>query len=574
MMVAVFAPRPPRLRLSFVEAAAAAGLLFVVLFWRLGATSFWDPDEAHYAQTTRELIATGDWWAPYYNEQPFFDKPILFHQLQAIAMLAFGANELGSRIVPALAALALVLFTGWLGARLVSRDVGVVAALLLAVNPGVFGLARYAILDTLFTAFLFAGAGLLAVAALQGRRGLQWPGYVLIGAAAMVKGPLAFVLPGLAVLVAAAASKDLRRRLFGLRWIAGLALAIGISAPWFLYMYLRFRDQFVAGYVLDENIRLFAADRFPGQPGPFFYLRIVAVGMLPWTGLLIGRAFDDLRSARSRMGDNVEVMLWAWTVAVIGFFSLSRFKLDHYVFAAAPTLCLLAARAWCDVAAARGAADDRGSRIGAAVIGPSLAIVGAVAAYFLLEQFDLPAAALLAPAIVIGSGLLATTRAGAPGGRFGRLPWAPVAGLAAIYTAIVLFVIPALDRRKVMPDLAAWVAARAGEGRVCSYQLNRWNTAFRFYVGRHVSMLDDVDQMSGFLSEGGPIYCAMPESGLRELQDRGFGMDEVYGRDGMWVTSGRALWKRDAPSDRFVIATTRGREQSSVEPGAEARQNR
>jgi len=26
-----------------------AVLLFVVLFWRLGAPSFWDPDEAHYA---------------------------------------------------------------------------------------------------------------------------------------------------------------------------------------------------------------------------------------------------------------------------------------------------------------------------------------------------------------------------------------------------------------------------------------------------------------------------------------------------------------------------------------------
>ena len=57
---------------------ALAAVLFVVVFWRLGVPSFWDPDEAHYAETTSELIATGDWWAPYYNEQPFFDKPIFF----------------------------------------------------------------------------------------------------------------------------------------------------------------------------------------------------------------------------------------------------------------------------------------------------------------------------------------------------------------------------------------------------------------------------------------------------------------------------------------------------------------
>src|SRR5947199_10616737 len=63
-----------------IGATAIAALLFTVLFWRLGEATFWDPDEAHYAETTRELITSGDWWAASYNEQVFFDKPILFHQ--------------------------------------------------------------------------------------------------------------------------------------------------------------------------------------------------------------------------------------------------------------------------------------------------------------------------------------------------------------------------------------------------------------------------------------------------------------------------------------------------------------
>ena len=91
-------------------------LLFVVLFWRLGAATFWDPDEAHYAQTTVELIASGDWLAPYYNSQPFFDKPVLFHLLQSIPMRALGPTEGASRLVPALAALAIVGTTWWVGA--------------------------------------------------------------------------------------------------------------------------------------------------------------------------------------------------------------------------------------------------------------------------------------------------------------------------------------------------------------------------------------------------------------------------------------------------------------------------
>src|SRR5450759_1421528 len=78
--------------------ALAAVLVFVVLFWRLGEPAFWDPDEAHYAETTREMVATGDWLAPHYNEQPFFDKPALFHQLQGAAMLVFGPTEFAARL--------------------------------------------------------------------------------------------------------------------------------------------------------------------------------------------------------------------------------------------------------------------------------------------------------------------------------------------------------------------------------------------------------------------------------------------------------------------------------------------
>ncbi len=149
---------------------AVAVLLFVVLFWRLGSPSFWDPDEAHYAETSRELLRTGDWLVPYYNEQPFFDKPILFHWLQAATMALAGPTEFGARLAAALGALALIITIAWLGATLISFEVGFVAALVLAASPAVFALARYAILDTVFTAFLFGGVSLVTVAACS-----AWP---------------------------------------------------------------------------------------------------------------------------------------------------------------------------------------------------------------------------------------------------------------------------------------------------------------------------------------------------------------------------------------------------------------
>src|SRR5262245_58421490 len=80
------APNPRWVGRRVAVLAAFAVILFIVLFWQLGVPTFWDPDEAHYAETSRELIVSGDWFAPYYNERPFFDKPILFHWFQGASM--------------------------------------------------------------------------------------------------------------------------------------------------------------------------------------------------------------------------------------------------------------------------------------------------------------------------------------------------------------------------------------------------------------------------------------------------------------------------------------------------------
>jgi len=538
-------------------------VLFVVLFWRLGTPSFWDPDEAHYAQTTREMVATRDWLAPYYNEEPFFDKPALFHQLQGVAMLAFGPTEFAARIVPALAALVLIGFTAWFGATLASCDTGATAALLLAVSPGVFALARYAILDTVFTAFLFGAAALLAVAALKDRSRLQWPGYMCLAGAVLIKGPLALALCGLTLLLACAVSTDLRRRFLGLRWLLGLALVIAIAAPWFVYMYLRFRHDFVNGYLLDENIRLFAAPRFANQPGAWFYFQILAAGLLPWTGLLIGRFVDDMVAViRGERLDALETLLWAWTAAVVGFFTASAFKLDHYVFPAAPALCLLCARAWGDLRADPHGPRHAATRVGAQLVGPLLVVIGVGCGYFLIVRLELPRMAMGVPIVVTACGAALTAFANIRRRENGyppRLPWFGLVAMTVTYAGVIYFVMPALEHRKVVPDLARWVSTNAGDRtRFATYRLNRWKPAFRFYVNRHTEFLETPGEAEMFFDSPEPFYCVMLRPAFEEFAARGVPLTVLYERDGMWATSGRALWRRRATPSRFVV-TTRAR---------------
>ncbi len=535
-------------------------LIFVVLFWRLGAPTFWDPDEAHYAETAREMMTSGDWWAPYFNEEPFYDKPVLFHQLQAAAMLVFGPTEFAARLVPALASVALIIITVWFGRRTASTDVGVTAGLLLTASPGVFALSRYAILDTLFTAALFGGAALIVVAALYDRSALQWAGYAAIGAAVLIKGPIAFVLCAVTLGVASTLSADVRRRVFALHWMLGLLLALVIALPWFVYMLLRFREAFVHVYFLDENIRLFAGRRFGNQPRPWFYFQILAAGLLPWTGLVAGRLIDDVRAAvRHQAVDTVEILLWSWTAGIVGFFTLSTFKLDHYVFPAAPALCLLCARAWSDVRSDPLDVRHAGARAGLYLVGPLLVVVGTGCGYFVIARLGLPRMAVVVPIAVTLAGVLVTAIInvqGRAGRRLPRHPWIALGALLTAYAGIIVFVLPALESRKVVPDVARWVATHASdEVRIATYRLNRWNPAFRFYVNRHASLIDDPREAEEFFHRPAPFYCVMRRAAFHEFAARGISLTVVYQRDGMWATSGRVLWRRRITPEQFVVVS-------------------
>jgi len=58
-----------------------------------------------------------------------------------------------------------------------------------------------------------------------------------------------------------------------------------------------------------------------------------------------------------------------------------------------------------------------------------------------------------------------------------------------------------------------------------------------------------------WLAEPGQVYCATTAEAYRDLVPLGLPLRVVHSREGMWVTSGQALWQRKAPSTEFVVLT-------------------
>jgi hypothetical protein len=363
-----------------------AAVCWVVFFWGLGTVPLLDPDEAHYAQITREMLAAGEWVVPLLEGQQHVDKPVLFHWVQGAAFGLLGESEVAARVPPVLASLLLLAVTWWCGAHLFGPQVGERAALMFATMPATFALSGIAIFDMLFTLFLFGGLACLVIGALEQRAGLQYGGFVLVAGAVLTKGPAAVVLMVIAAVLCLLhpATRPIALRI---RWLAGLAIGLALTGPWFLVLWHRVGDAFVDQYVFQHNLSLFGAPLYRHERNPFFYARIFFTAFLPWSPIVIGRVIDLARGWRThRTVGTGEVVLWAWAITVFGFFSLSWFKLDTYVYPAVPAICLLASHAW-----QQERARSHWSAVRVVLVLVAIAMVGiGIAKALLIFQLDLP----------------------------------------------------------------------------------------------------------------------------------------------------------------------------------------
>src|ERR671912_2086363 len=72
-------------------------LAALTFFTGLGRGAITDSDEAFYAESAREMVASGDWLTPYYNYEPRFQKPILFYWLVSTSYTVAGVGEAAAR---------------------------------------------------------------------------------------------------------------------------------------------------------------------------------------------------------------------------------------------------------------------------------------------------------------------------------------------------------------------------------------------------------------------------------------------------------------------------------------------
>lgn len=346
------------------------------LFGALSSTTFLDPDEGMYGSIAKEMAGTGDWITPRFDGVRYLNKPPLYFWLSALTIYLFGPSEWSVRLWSALPALGTAILTWRLGQMLYGGRAGLLSAMILVSSVGVFRYARVAATDFLlvFSVTLaiygFVNAVFSSSSVLNRRLWVvdqRWRLVFYLGMALGVlsKGLIGVVFPllivglyGLLNGITGGSRVDnpsgngsLRHLLSPFYSFSGLLLFLVLVLPWHVLAAWK-NPGFFEFYILDNqflrflNRRAFIEDDVPITTLAFLLLTFM--WFFPWSFFLPASfrfGFSRVRMA----GGPAERLGWVvglWALAVLGFFSLSSSKLEHYYLPAVPALSLMIGGMW------------------------------------------------------------------------------------------------------------------------------------------------------------------------------------------------------------------------------------
>lgn len=321
-------------------------LAALTFFAGLGRGAITDSDEGFYAEAAREMVASNDWITPHYNYEYRWQKPVLYYWLSSATYLVTGSSEFGARFWAAMAGLGLVLVSAAAGRRWYDETTGLLAGAIVATNFGYFYMARMALPDLPLTFCITLATWAGMVSTLESERSPRT--FVLLaaiglGAGFLMKGPVGIVIP-LLILVPILMIERRSIALTPSDLVIGFLLMVAIALPWYVVMWLKHGNEYLQSFFVGDNYERFATSRF-NDPRPWwFYLPVVAGGLLPWTPFALvwlGPITQFLRRKRDVHAIDLRLLLWA--ILPLLFYSLSVGKQPRYVLPVLPPLAILLA---------------------------------------------------------------------------------------------------------------------------------------------------------------------------------------------------------------------------------------
>lgn len=347
------APKPgPAILAALARRPFATLLLLCLLAWLPGFSTLppLDRDEARFAQSSKQMVETGNLVDIRFNTEARYKKPIGIYWLQAASTALFGKppyNRIWTYRLPSLlGAIAAAFLAYWCARALAPPLTALVGAGLLALALGLAAEAHIAKTDAVLLAAAVAAQGVLLRIYLAARvptrdrppLALVLGGWAALAIGVLVKGPVILAVAGLTALALSLWDRDWR-------WLArthplpGVLLMLVLVLPWAIAIGIETHGQFfLEALGQDFAGKLARGEESHGAP-PGYYLLLSTLTLWPATLF----ALPGLGAAIARRKEPGLRFLLAWAGPAWLLFELVPTKLPHYILPVYPALALLAA---------------------------------------------------------------------------------------------------------------------------------------------------------------------------------------------------------------------------------------
>jgi 4-amino-4-deoxy-L-arabinose transferase-like glycosyltransferase len=347
---------PPRFLAWLARRPYAVLALLCLLLWAPGLVSLppLDRDESRFAESSRQMLDSGNWVDIRFGQVPRYKKPVGIYWLQAAATAVTGPifNRSGGdhsriwsyRLPSLLGGIAAVWLTVWIAAPLFGAEAAFLAGLLMALSILLTAEADIATTDAVLLASVLGvqGALLRLYTGTAGPRLILW-GWAAMALGILLKGPVAPAVAAASIVALGAWQwRSQRRQAFawlkGSRPLSGGALLLAIILPWLVAIAIQTHgDFFRQSLGNDFAAKVAGGQESHGAPPGYF---LITATLAFWPGILF--VAPGIGLAWTRRSEPAVRFLIAWAGSWWLLVEAVPTKLPHYVLPAYPALAMLA----------------------------------------------------------------------------------------------------------------------------------------------------------------------------------------------------------------------------------------
>lgn len=329
-------------------------LLFTFLILLIGIKSLptTDRDEAHFAQATRQMLQTGNYFQIRFQDETRFQKPPGINWLQALSVSLFSHSSdapIWIYRIPSVFCSGLSIFCFfYFSRRYFGNKIAVFASLLLTSSLLFVVEEHLAVIDSalLFSAILMQGA--LFIIYMDSPKSHKIPifwsicfwlsmilGFLLKGVTPLI----GFLTLGMLLIVDRWHGNNGSPWLKELRIFWGLGLFIGLTLLWVVPVNREEQSNYLLQMFYHDLLpKLKGGHESHGKP-PLFHLAILLLTFWPGSVFL----FHAIRYAWSSRYQRRIIFLLAWMIPTWIFFEIMPTKLPQYVLPTFPVIALFTA---------------------------------------------------------------------------------------------------------------------------------------------------------------------------------------------------------------------------------------